>query len=192
MEPNLIIAGTHFRTMCTIDTRDGLVNEVKLHRMPVLCLAVTQKYIITGSEDSQICVYDRRAGSVYKKIALDYYPLCLTFNNNHLWVGDHVGHLLLFDATDDQFNLVMTHDLGSSSNRCKLTTIRHSMGALFTSSNERKEGKVTIMEPTANLQRISSISPNFGEIAGLDHSNNTLAYAGSNCCVEIWRPKHQL
>ncbi|XP_029649980.1 F-box/WD repeat-containing protein 9 [Octopus sinensis] len=192
MEPNLIVAGTHFRTMCTIDTREGVIHEEKLHRMPVLCLAVTQKYIITGSEDSQICVFDRKAGSVFKKIALDEYPMCLTFNNNHLWVGDHVGKIHLFDATDDQFNLVMSHDLRSSSNRCKLTTIRHSMGALFTSSNERNEGKITIMEPTANLQRISCISPNFGEIAGLDHSKNTLAYAGSNCCVEIWKPKPQL
>ncbi|GAB1606260.1 F-box/WD repeat-containing protein 9-like [Argonauta hians] len=190
MEQNVIVAATHNHKVTTVDVREGHMEYLKLHRMPVLCMAVTDRYFITGSEDCTLCIYDRCAAAVFKKIKLDYYPLCINYSNHHLWVGDHSGHLMLFDASNDQFNLVKSYELGSL--QCKLTAIRHSPGAVFTSYNERQKGKVSIMEPTTGLQTIATIEPDFGEIAALDHCNNTLAYVGSNDCLDIYRPKQPL
>ena len=52
----------------SIDTRSNEVTTKKYHRRPVLCLKADDKYIITGSEDKTVAVYDRRAGHMYKTI----------------------------------------------------------------------------------------------------------------------------
>lgn len=49
-----------------VDPREGEVHRKRYHRRPVLCLAADDKYVVTGSEDKTIAVFDRRAGQVYK------------------------------------------------------------------------------------------------------------------------------
>ena len=45
----------------------------RYHTQPILSIAADDKYVITGSEDKMISVYDRAAGKNYKKIEV-YQP----------------------------------------------------------------------------------------------------------------------
>ena len=51
-----------------IDPRDGSGIKKKFHRSPVLCVVANDNYVISGSEDKTMAVFDRRAGRVYKTI----------------------------------------------------------------------------------------------------------------------------
>ena len=44
------------------------VASYKEHSKPVLCVAATDRYIYSGSEDKSLCVWDRRAQSQLQKI----------------------------------------------------------------------------------------------------------------------------
>ena len=46
----------------------NIISRLKNHSRPVLCLSVDDKFIISGSEDKTLCVYDRRAAQVYKTV----------------------------------------------------------------------------------------------------------------------------
>ncbi|XP_062593768.1 uncharacterized protein LOC134255270 [Saccostrea cucullata] len=67
-EANQVFAAGYDRHIYIIDPRDGEVHRKRYHRRPVLCLAADDKYIVTGSEDKTVAVFDRRAGQVYKTI----------------------------------------------------------------------------------------------------------------------------
>ena len=45
-----------------------VISDLKYHSRPVLCLLADEKFVITGSEDQSICVFDRRAGQLFKTI----------------------------------------------------------------------------------------------------------------------------
>ena len=51
-----------------MDPRENAIKKRKYHRGPILCLAADNNYIVTGSEDKTIGIYDRRAAMVYKTI----------------------------------------------------------------------------------------------------------------------------
>ena len=44
------------------------ISKLKNHTKPVLCLSVDDRFIISGSEDQTLSVYDRRAAQVYKTV----------------------------------------------------------------------------------------------------------------------------
>lgn len=71
MEENLIIGCGFDQLVYTIDTREGTIRKKKSHSGPVLCLGVDNDYIVTGSEDKTIKIYDRRAGMVYKTVQVN-------------------------------------------------------------------------------------------------------------------------
>ena len=47
---------------------EPLVKSIRLHGNAVMCLAADDKYIISGSKDCTVAVYDRRAGKGLKKL----------------------------------------------------------------------------------------------------------------------------
>ncbi len=47
---------------------EPLVKSLRLHGNAVLCLAADDKYIISGSKDCTVAVYDRRAGKGLKRL----------------------------------------------------------------------------------------------------------------------------
>ena len=53
---------------CCFSLAGNFISRLKNHSRPVLCLSVDDKFIISGSEDKTLCVYDRRASQVYKTI----------------------------------------------------------------------------------------------------------------------------
>ena len=80
MDNQHIIAGGNDKCLYIIDTRTQEVLSSKIHQMPILCLAVNDKHIITGSEDGHICVYDRKANTVFKKLTVGNF--FLSFSNS--------------------------------------------------------------------------------------------------------------
>lgn len=50
---------------------EPLVKSLRLHGNAVMCLAADDKYIISGSKDCTVAVYDRRAGKGLKKLRVN-------------------------------------------------------------------------------------------------------------------------
>ena len=70
IEQNQIIGAGYDTKLYMIDPRVGMVSGMKIHKRPILCLSVDQKYIVTGSEDKTVSVFDRTAGKVLKTIVV--------------------------------------------------------------------------------------------------------------------------
>ena len=69
-----------------IDPRlSSIVAVKKYHTHPVLCLAVDDRYIISGSEDRTVCVYDRRADGLVKTLTVSW---CWTLLHKHCHCSD--------------------------------------------------------------------------------------------------------
>lgn len=54
------------------------IARLKNHSKPVLCLSVDDRFIISGSEDKTLSVYDRRAAQVYKTVKVHGFHHWLT------------------------------------------------------------------------------------------------------------------
>lgn len=44
------------------------IRKLKSHSGPVLCLTADERFIVSGSEDKTLSVYDKRASEVYKTL----------------------------------------------------------------------------------------------------------------------------
>merc|ERR1719394_220797 len=109
-EENEIVASC-FREVAFVDFRTPKQRKYLFHTKPVLCVVGNDRYIVTGSEDKTMVVYDRRAEKPLKKMTLDAYPLCMNYRGNQLWYGDRQGQLHLLDATGGAFSTVATYDV---------------------------------------------------------------------------------
>ncbi|KAJ9577389.1 hypothetical protein L9F63_006012, partial [Diploptera punctata] len=156
------------------------------HKRAVLALSISDDVIISASEDQTVAVWDHRAGKVLKQIKLyenkddeNAFPMCLSFNDNLLYVGDTKGQLHLLNPSQGQFNIIKAYDIGHSR---KLTCVKHGMGSIMTSSSD---GTLRISTPTQEPQTIAIISSKGGEF---DYKNNILAIGGTDNTVEFWVP----
>lgn len=182
-EPNWIVAAGYNQFLYMIDPRSGSGEKKKFHRRPVLCVVADDEYVISGSEDKTMAIFDRRAGRVYKTIQTESYAMDLSFGHNQLWMGDKEGQIHLYDTTHGSFEIVQSYDVGHTG---KVTGIQYNTGALFTCSTDRT---IKILEPTRNPGVISTLDTHKGEVARLSYQNGTLASAGSDCSVQVWLPK---
>ena len=67
------MAGGYDKKVYHIDPRAGVIHETKAyHKKPVLALAVDDNYIITGSEDSTVKVFDRRKAAISATITVSF------------------------------------------------------------------------------------------------------------------------
>lgn len=68
-EPNFIAACGFDKRLYMLDPRapDDYICK-RYHSQPVLSVVADSKYIITGSEDKVVAIYDRVAGKKYKTI----------------------------------------------------------------------------------------------------------------------------
>ena len=70
-EPGFIAAASYDKQLWMLDPRSqDVICKKKYHSQPLLSIAADDKYIITGSEDKVISIYDRAAGKNYKKITV--------------------------------------------------------------------------------------------------------------------------
>lgn len=47
---------------------DPLVKSLRLHGDAVLCLAADDQFILSGSKDQSVALFDRRAGKLLQKV----------------------------------------------------------------------------------------------------------------------------
>lgn len=187
LEAGFYVAGAFNWRMYHIDPRmSSIVAVKKYHTHPVLCLAADDRYIISGSEDRTVCVYDRRADGLVKTLKLDSYPMCMSYSDNQLWLGDKTGQVHLVDATQGSFNVVKTYDVGHTG---KLTGIRHTQGGVFTCCTDKT---VKVLEPTSRLETICTIVSDNCAVARIDYKNGVLASANSNMSISVLLPRRQL
>lgn len=185
-EANQIYAAGYDRHVYIIDPRESEVHRKRYHRRPVLCLAADDKYIVTGSEDKTIAVFDRRAGQVYKTIQLESFAMDISFGHQQLWVADKEGNLQLYDASLGQFEHIKTYDVG---HKGKATGVIYSPGAIFTSSTDNT---IKVLEPNLSPAAITTINDHTAPVTRLTYQNGVLASAGSDVSVGIWIPKQTL
>lgn len=95
-EEDTVLAGSHDQKLSIYDTRgkspvgqpsivafftyllsfiaaEPLVKSLRLHSDAVLCLASDDQFILTGSKDKTIALYDRRAGKLLQKVQVQTY-----------------------------------------------------------------------------------------------------------------------
>ncbi|XP_046544819.1 F-box/WD repeat-containing protein 9-like [Haliotis rubra] len=161
----------------------GTITKKTYHRKPVLCVAVDDQFIITGSEDKTICIYDRRADKNYKRLELDTYPLDMSYGNNQLWFGDKQGFLHLLDTSHGAFDLVEKFDVGHKS---KLTGVTHNLGAVYTCSTDHT---VKVLEPSRDPGVIATLNSHLDGVTGISYQNRVLASASCDVSIGIWRPR---
>ncbi|XP_019519701.1 PREDICTED: F-box/WD repeat-containing protein 9 isoform X1 [Hipposideros armiger] len=134
--PDILVTGTYDKKVTVYDPRVGpvLLKSRRLHSSAVLALLADDRHIISGSEDHTLVVFDRRANSVLQRLQLDSYLLCMSYQEPQLWAGDNQGLLHVFANREGCFQLVRTFDVG---HRSHITGIKHSLGALYTTSTDK-------------------------------------------------------
>jgi len=182
-----VVAGTYDKKVILMDTREDVkkMTFFKCHSKPVLGVKITERQVISLSEDQYLVVYDRAAGKRFKKILIPghSFPMSMSWLGNSLYVGDKSGSLYLIDTTNDAFEIVQQYNTGHSG---KITSIATGLGSLMTSSSD---GDIRVFHPSRNLDLMATIkNPDCGEAAQICHSDSgrILAGAFSNNTVKIW------
>ncbi|PNF41646.1 hypothetical protein B7P43_G07628 [Cryptotermes secundus] len=181
---NLVAAGTLARDVMLFDTRVGQseVSLYRAHRGGVLALSMFGNLIVSASEDRTLTVWDRRAEKVMKQLILYDVPLCMSFSNNLIYVGDSKGNLHLINPAQGHFNIVDSYKVG---HRARLTCVQHGMGSILTSSTD---GTVRISTPTQRPETITVISSQVWQVTEFDYKNDILVVGGYHTALEVWLP----
>ncbi|CAI5757181.1 unnamed protein product [Candida verbasci] len=110
---NIVITGGPSNTINVFDLRanqDILVKKLIGHQDNIRCLAMNDKYILSGSSDTTIKLWDLRTFKVYKNFDIHDDPVwSLTCNENftEFYTGDKSGRIVKTDLT----NLFINQDL---------------------------------------------------------------------------------
>jgi len=187
---NRIAAGTFDKKVIQLDAREDVKKMTcyKVHKKPILAVKVTEKHVLSLSEDGKLVIFDRRAARRYKSVDIpgDSYPLSMSLRENVLYVGDKTGGLHLINTVDDSFDLVQSYKTGHNG---RLTSIHNGLGCLMTGSSD---GNIKVFHPGKNLNQFSTIkNADAGEVAQISYHGGVLAGAFSNNTVKIWTPKKQ-
>lgn len=182
-----IVAGTYDKKVVMMDKREDVkkITFYKSHSKPVLDVKITDRWILSLSEDKFLAIYDRAAGKRLKRVEIpgQSFPMCLSLYDSSLYVGDKEGGLHLIDCGQDRFDVVESYNTGHSG---KITSVTHGLGSLHTSSSD---GDIKVFHPNRNLDLITTIkNPDCGEVAQLNYNSNNkvLAASFSNNTVKIW------
>lgn len=186
---NRIAAGTFDKKVIQFDAREDVKKMTcyKVHKKPVLAVKVTEKHVLSLSEDGKLVVFDRKAARKYKSVDIpgDSYPLSMSLHDNVLYVGDKTGGLHLIDTTHDSFDLLQSYNTGHTG---RLTSIHNGLGCVMTGSSD---GSIKVFHPGKNLNQFSTIkNADAGEVAQISYQGGILAGAFSNNTVKIWTPSN--
>jgi len=186
---NRVAVGCFDKRVIQMDTREEVkrMTVYKSHSMPVLAVKVTEKHILSLSEDGKLVVFDRKAGRKYKTVAMPgpSFPMCMSLYDNSLYVGDKSGGLHLVDIGQDKFDLVQSYKTGHSG---RVTSIDNNVGSVLTGSSD---GSIKVFHSGRNLVPLTTVQKtddDSGEVAQISYRNHVLAAAYSNNAVKIWTP----
>ncbi|KZC06275.1 F-box/WD repeat-containing protein 9, partial [Dufourea novaeangliae] len=181
----LFATGSFCRTVSVFDTRlnSNLIAKYVPHRRAVIKLAMNSEFILSASEDGTVSIWDQRAGKIMKNVTIsqESFPQSICMQRDIVYVGDNGAKLHILDPKQD-FEVVKCF---STKHKKGINGIRVAPGCLITSSTDET---VRISSPTDPPQLLDTLESSYGEIAGIDYSNNVLAYSGTDG-IEIWRPK---
>ncbi|XP_042337433.1 F-box/WD repeat-containing protein 9-like [Plectropomus leopardus] len=168
--------------MILLTAAEPLVKSLRLHGNAVMCLAADDKYIISGSKDCTVAVYDRRAGKGLKKLRLSSYLLSMSYSGCEVWAGDNSGMLHSFSMQAGSLKPLSQFDVGHTA---LVTGIHRSPGSLYTCSSDRT---VKVHIPCAPPRTLCTLNHQAG-VNGLSVEAGVLAVASGDASVEIWRPR---
>lgn len=190
---NKIVAGTYDKKVIQLDKRqeERKMSYFRVHSKPVLAVKVTDRHILSLSEDQTLAVYDRAAAKRLKKVTIpgQQFPICMSLQGNSLWVGDKGGNLHLLDLTGDSFEVVDTINKIHSG---RVTSLHSGLGSLITASSD---GDIKVFHPSRRPELITTLkNPDCGEAAQISYNEKKeiLAAGFSNNTVKIWaaKPRH--
>ncbi|XP_019958360.2 F-box/WD repeat-containing protein 9 [Paralichthys olivaceus] len=183
-QTDVLLAGT-VKMITMWDTRAAspVVKSLCLHGNAVMCLAADDKYIISGSKDRTVAVYDRRAGKVLKKLRLTSYLRSMSYSDSEVWAGDNKGMLHSFSMQAGTLK-----DRGSKfdvGHTAMVTGIHRSLGSLYTCSFDRT---VKVHIPCGPPRTLCTLHHQAG-VSGLSVDAGVFAVATGDVCVDVWRPR---
>ncbi|XP_035218958.1 F-box/WD repeat-containing protein 9-like [Stegodyphus dumicola] len=183
---NALVSGCYGRSVSLFDLRADLqpVFQHIHHKKPVICIVCDEKYIISGSEDKTIIIYDKVARKIMKTIQFDAFPLCMSYGLGQLLVGDVGGSFHVIDPTHEKFELLQTYPSG---HKMKVTGIQHSLGSIITCSTDKT---IRVLEPNVDPGLIAVLERD-AEISKISLFNTTLVSANTDDSITVWTPKEE-
>ncbi|XP_047387963.1 F-box/WD repeat-containing protein 9 isoform X1 [Sciurus carolinensis] len=180
--PDILVAGTYDKKVTIYDPRAGpaQLQSRRLHSSAVLALVADDRHIISSSEDHTLVVFDRRTNSVLQRLQLDSYLLCMSYQEPQLWTGDNEGLLHVFANCNGCVQLVRSFDVG---HRSQITGIKHSLGALYTTSTDKT---IRVHVPTDPPRTICTRS-HHNVLNGICAEGNVVVAASGGLSLEVWR-----
>ncbi|XP_065834580.1 F-box/WD repeat-containing protein 9-like [Oscarella lobularis] len=179
-EPNILYTGCQDKITRCFDLRasNEPMHTVQSHSRSVLCLDVANDFVVTGSEDQTVLVWDRRSSQDYKRIDdIPSIAMCLRYTQSFLRVGAGNGRVYSYSKDKDFAQTEIT-----SYHSGKVNSICHNLGIVMTSSTD---GSVAVQEPWDKSNVATVVSLAGGQISRIDFAGNMLAIASSDAAVRV-------
>ncbi|XP_026674387.1 F-box/WD repeat-containing protein 9-like isoform X2 [Ceratina calcarata] len=181
----LFATGSFCRTIFVFDQRVNYkpVIHYRPHRRAVIRLVMNSHFILSGSEDRTVSVWDQRAGKIMENVTIsqESFPMSMCMQRDIVYVGDGNAKLHVLDPKAN-FKPVKCY---STEHKKGINGVHAAPGCLITSS---MDATVRISSPTDPPQHLTTLNSSYGEIASTDYLNNVLAISGTEG-IEIWRPR---
>uniref|UniRef100_H3C686 F-box and WD repeat domain containing 9 n=1 Tax=Tetraodon nigroviridis TaxID=99883 RepID=H3C686_TETNG len=175
------VSGFHLGHLCVFKAAEPLVKSLRPHSKAVICLAADDKYILSGSTDCTVAMYDRRAGKALKRLRLNSYLMAMSYSGCEMWAGDNKGNLHSFSVAGT-LKALSQFDVGHTA---LITGIHSSAGSLYTCSSD---STVKVHIPCAPPRTLCTLQHR-GGVNALNVKAGVLAVAFGEFYAEIWRPR---